>query len=100
MLENGTEGRVNDMRLIDGKRLVKETVPQYKELMGTDIGHGIGMMLAEISAAPTIDAVPVVRCKDCALQGKLDCPMDEWVKPDNNGFCHHGKRKDGAPHEA
>ena len=39
--------------------------------------------------------VPVVRCKDCALQGKLGCPMDEWVKPDDNGFCHHGKRKDG-----
>ena len=49
------------MRLIDGNRLVKETMPQYKELMGTDIGHGMGMMLAEISAAPTIDAVPVVR---------------------------------------
>lgn len=42
------------------------------------------------------DVVPVVRCKDCALQGKLDCPMDEWVKPDDNGFCHHGKRKDGG----
>lgn len=48
-----------------------------------------------IDKQPTIDAVPVVRCKDCALLGKLGCPMDEWVKPDDNGFCHHGKRKDG-----
>ena len=47
-----------------------------------------------VANMPTIDAVPVVRCKDCALQGKLNCPMDEWVKTDGNGFCHHGKRKD------
>ena len=53
-------------------------------------------VLYSIDEQPTIDAVPVVRCKDCALQGKLNCPMDEWVKPDDNGFCHHGKRKDGA----
>lgn len=52
------------------------------------------MLTHYLDLAPTIDAVPVVRCKDCALQGKLNCPMDEWVKTDGNGFCHHGKRKD------
>ena len=39
-------------------RLVKETMPQYKELLGTDIGHGMGLVLNEICAAPTIEAEP------------------------------------------
>lgn len=91
------------MRLIDGNRLVKETMPQYKELMGTDIGHGMGMMLAEINAAPTIDAVPVVRCKDCIFwddyigrgrcDGRENGLMREYTKPDD--FCSYGERKDG-----
>ena len=95
---------VNDMRLIDGNRLVKETMPQYKELMGTDIGHGMGIMLAEISAAPTIDAVPVVRCKDCVngtvfvnKQGAeyVDCVLDDYSVRKPTDYCSYGERKDG-----
>lgn len=83
------------MRLIDGNRLVKETMPQYKELMGTDIGHDMGMMLAEINAAPTIDAVPVVRCEDCKYHNKAPCPMRlsfNWTN--DNDFCSYGERKE------
>lgn len=58
------------------------------------------------------DAVPVVRCKDCALRGQDECPMtyveDLWVDDDgwtdvefvahdqttDDGFCHMGRRAD------
>lgn len=76
----GTEGRVNAVRekMVE---LIKQIVIPF--WAGEIADHLISN-----------DVVPVVRCKDCALQGKFNCPMDEWVKTDGNGFCHHGKRKD------
>ena len=50
-----------------------------------------------IKYAPTIDAVPVVRCKDCKFQGdEDDCPLlslSAYTEPDD--FCSYGERKDG-----
>ena len=54
-----------------------------------------------IDKEPTIDAVPVVRCKDCKLYWKnhndwvitLDCVMSR----NDDGFCHRGERKDDEP---
>lgn len=63
-----------------------------------------------LKKAPTIDAVEVVRCKECRKQGSDDCPMfnREWrtimrggecvddfifhdlTKP--SGFCNYGER--------
>lgn len=63
-----------------------------------------------ISEAPTVDAVPVIRCKDCAhvnievrdyamylpKQCELYCELDELpVKPDD--FCSYGERKEDEP---
>ncbi len=56
----------------------------------------------QISDAPTVDAVPVVWCKDCVngtfclnSQGAeyVDCMLDNYSvrKPDD--FCSYGKRK-------
>ena len=45
----------------------------------------------EIDKAPTIDAVPVVRCKDCKYSKTRLCEnednYDDW-------FCADGERKD------
>lgn len=53
-----------------------------------------------LKTAPTIDAVPVVRCKDCKharkLRGVWKC-SDNYFNPrvvKGNGFCSSGKRKD------
>lgn len=61
--------------------------------------------------APIIDAVPVVRCKDCKHRGTCDCPMlreieyydedDGWDyrdidNTDDDGFCHNGAKMDGG----
>ena len=46
----------------------------------------------EIDKAPTVDAVPVVRCKDCKYFKTRLCEnednYDDW-------FCADGERKDG-----
>lgn len=83
--------------------------------VGVERGAGLmGLALAMCDRCPTpegchdcgklrtwiiqhLDAIPA-HCRECTKQGKVDCPMDEWVKPDDNGFCHHGKRKDGDSH--
>lgn len=67
--------------------------------------------LFEIEAMPAVDAVPVVRCKDCKHRPTGDdkddlefpdeiCPCqceDFWYswKPADNWFCGNGERKDG-----
>ena len=49
--------------------------------------------LNEIDDAPTIDAVPVVRCKDCFMYENGICRY--WnTLPLHNGYCHMGERKD------
>ena len=51
---------------------------------------------------PTVDAVPVVRCRECKWWqedddiGHCDNPdgLDNYAKPED--FCSYGKRKGGA----
>ena len=66
-----------------------------------------------LELAPTVDAVEVVRCKDCKYRGnEIECPMCfeqeiewdddgytevDWITHDrtqDDGFCHIGERKD------
>ena len=56
----------------------------------------------DIDNAPTVDAVPVVRCKDCKHyeihKPKVleNCERNGYIipmKPDD--FCSYGERKDG-----
>ena len=59
-----------------------------------------------LSGAPTIDAVPVVRCKECSYNEDEDvCPFvrvnrgENWLEfigPRPDGFCHLGKKMDGG----
>ena len=47
-----------------------------------------------IEDAPTIDAVEVVRCKDC--KHRYSDSWCEYVDDDDNFYCARGERKDGA----
>lgn len=55
---------------------------------------------AVIQGMPTVDAVPVVRCKDCKHNPKLEwfgCPMaslNEKQRPET-AWCWKGEQKDG-----
>lgn len=58
-----------------------------------------------VDKAPTIDAVPVVRCRDCKYFVDLEpldpCECMHWMGrfsvayTEPNGFCSYGERKDG-----
>ena len=57
----------------------------------------------DIEEMPTIDAVPVVRCKDCIRRYDTDeCPMCFLIEgkyyeyTNENGFCDRGERKEGV----
>ena len=57
----------------------------------------------DIEEMPTIDAVTVVRCKDCIKRYDTDeCPMCFLIKgkyyeyTNGNGFCDRGERKEGT----
>jgi hypothetical protein len=48
-------------------------------------------------ALPTVDAVPVVRCKDCKKLGTGECPMEQdypWISTDSDDFCSYGERRE------
>ena len=94
------------MRLIDADWVLEHTKPY--ELSDEDWsvtgGTAIRLIHNAIDNAPTIDAVPVVRCRECKHRGTDDCifhikgePADEelLLKLDND-FCSYGERKDGA----
>ena len=82
------------MRLIDANALIKEA--------NADGAYGY-VDAKQIADAPTVDAVPVVRCKDCIRRYDTDeCPMCflsegqyyEFTRDD--GFCDRGERKDNG----
>lgn len=102
------------MRLIDGDKL------QRQEFDGEEACFDY-VDAEDIDNAPTVDAVPVVRCKECEHAERYErmdgtagyyCGhpqntftygerWDRVFKPvkEPNGFCSKGKRKDGADAE-
>ena len=86
------------MGLIDTDALIKEACAE----------GAYGYVDAkQIADAPTVDAVPVVRCKDCKYHhweqepchGKIEhyceLPHMRGVEVFKEFFCYYGKRKDG-----
>ena len=49
-----------------------------------------------IKTAPTVDAVPVVRCEKCVLHGNCVTEGAFVLAGIENPFCCVGKRKEGA----
>ena len=52
-----------------------------------------------INSAPTVDAVPVVRCKDCIWYADKETGegwcSEVMARPmPHNGFCSHGEKED------
>lgn len=79
------------MRLIDAD--VLECDAEWSEYADDYISYS----KFAIDNAPTVDAVPVVRCKDCFLYG--ECEDAEWFG--DNGYCSCGALmdKDGDDNE-
>lgn len=99
------------MRLIDVDRLNKPIYAEEDNITGYGMSYdeicgyndGIDIAWNKIDQAPTIDAVPVVRCKDCIRRYDTDeCPMCFLIEgkyyeyTNEKGFCDRGERKEGA----
>ena len=85
------------MRPIDGDLLMK-TVFNDVVLVDGEV-KGVGLILAEtVDKAPTIDAVPVVRCRECKHLGFCGDATNLEVMG-FYGYCSRGERKEGADNE-
>ena len=102
------------MRLIDVDRLNKPIYAEEDNITGSGMSYdeicgyndGIDIAWNKIDQAPTIDAVPVVRCKHCIRRYDTDeCPMCFLIEgkyyeyTNENGFCDRGERKEGADND-
>ena len=82
------------MRLIDADKLVDMLYDnEYTILCPLDEVSGV------VDVCQTVDAVPVVRCKDCEYFGLNDenvpyCSNPFGLNdPEPNGFCNYGRKK-------
>ena len=83
------------MRLIDADRL-SEAIYDNVSALYEDAVFAKEDCLTEVYAAPTVDAVPVVRCRECKYHNKPPCPMRlsfNWTEDED--FCSYGE-KEGA----
>lgn len=97
------------MRLIDAdlpREQMEKLLEHHLEMCNFSADGATWDCIAFLDSAPTIDAVEVVRCKDCKHWGKHDVPVAgetdkvkacEWAiwMVGENGYCVYGERKDG-----
>ena len=90
------------MRMIDADALGVGRCS--KDILPAAYCAGWNGLIGLIEKAPTIDAVPVVRCRECVGRpfwgkGRNDVPVcllsGLYVKSEDD-FCPYGERKEGA----
>ena len=105
------------MRLIDADALKRKSVPLLFPTKMEPCGHipvpVNSVVVAEIEQAPTIDAVPVVRCRECEhwkpsgskagntfsdMEYIGGCEFTNYYRRESD-FCSYGERKEGAERE-
>lgn len=93
------------MRLIDANTLLRHK----RKMSGADFGGEFwdeAVLTSDIKNAPTVDAVEIVRCKDCKhyrpqkksahWENRANyCNRIVTIKVQPYDFCSYGKRKDG-----
>ena len=108
------------MRLIDAERLEKRLLSEEPNDRWDEFHDGFdrmkGIALNAIDATPTISAMPVVRCGECANAKRIDknesvytCTHPQWTRRphkdtfeesqlfhglDGNDFCSYGEKKE------
>lgn len=87
----------NEKRLIDANAMRAD----WLENGENEYVYDTNAVLDSIDSQPTVDAVEVVRCRDCKkhceANGKHYCKFWRMYCPDDSDFfCKAGKRKEGA----
>ena len=96
----------NEKRLIDANAFIKEHCSgcKYFDVNGIcTIDNPVCGSVMIVTELPTIDAVEVVRCKDCkfwadGLPGcteHVKCCKIGFYMVGENGYCVFGERRDG-----
>lgn len=88
------------MRLIDADALKKKADMRGRCLRPLVTAFQMCVTVHDIDDTPTIDAVPVVRCKECKHRTHTGSGFpwcDAWEADlfSDEGFCCYGERKDG-----
>ena len=85
-------------RLIDANALVEFAREGDKKTKAEGAHMLLTFLRNMVELQPTVDAVPVIRCKDCARNPKdghariiCPCPMDRYMGDD--GFCSKAEPK-------
>ena len=98
----------NEKRMIDVKKVINSMQKCLDE--SPDKKHSVGYFAFEsiiecLKQEPTVDAVPVVRCRDCKHAWIHPCGYVYCHRDGRNayemtfnidGFCSYGERKEGA----
>ena len=96
------------MRLIDADALQNILLPITTALEHEygSLGGAVSGCMKHIDNAPTVDAVPVVRCRECKYRfknnghDKSGCPIiDANIWMDDDDFCSYGELKEGTENE-
>ena len=97
------------MRLIDAD-LLSEAIHENVSALYEDAVFAKEDCLTEVYTAPTVDAVPVVRCRECQhwkpsgskagnsfsdMEYIGGCEFTKYCRRESD-FCSYGKRKEGA----
>ena len=85
------------MRIIDADALERKITKEKDSFVAHDpyntgYNNGLAMAHAMVVTSPTIDAVPVVRCKDCWKSDEGLCSYYFKTVPGKD-FCGDGERR-------
>ena len=81
----------NEKRLIDANRAME--IVRNQGIAHPNAYHLTNYAMLILREAPTVDAVEIVRCRDC--KHKRSDSWCEYVDDDDNFYCARGERKDG-----
>lgn len=91
-------------RLIDAEKVIRD-LTEMKAQLGVD-AILIDGMIDGLKRQPKVDAVEVVRCKDCKHKGWIQEPchgnsvdfcnvFDSTINNSEKCFCYYGERRSG-----
>ena len=90
------------MRLVDANHLLKKLQDEWNTLYydDPDTANGLKVAYRYVITEATIDAVRVVRCKDCKYgiangnEGIINCECSRGDPHYADYYCMYGERKD------
>ena len=92
---------VNEKRLIDANALMAQLEDRQAVLV-KEWGYrdhytrGFEEAADKVGNAPSVDAVEVVRCKDCRFKTEPGQPNILCYQMNDDDFCSYGERKDNG----